>query len=817
MKNILTNAFFVSLFFISSSIVAQDSAEIEEVIVTATKTESNAQDVPMVITTFTASEIEDRGILNARDIGSQMPSLIVNYNVDPMNSSMRIRGIGTSQSDAALESDVALVVDGVYLNKTGLALNDLVDIERIEVLQGPQGTLYGKNTNAGVVNIITKKPISGETDGYVKYEAGDYGQQRMLAAASFGLSDSLAMRISANVNEMDGYMTNIVDGSKANGVDDSVVALKLSYDKDDLNIFFSHTEISKDSTCCAVDSLNTSTQSQIGHQLFAADPLVAVQDTEFNNYRYAATPGYPSFELDSSLTSLKIDKEMENGTLTMIVARNDYMAFREWDADFTSLRILDLERKLPGESTTHEIRYSSNMMGDIEYTVGAFFLDADYGEAGTGPNKEAIIFGDHYNPILQSWLGQLTTQITGLVTIQAQGGTLTPLQAGTLAALQGAAAQVGALAQTTLTGDGIAQDMNWHDETQAIFGRVTKHFNETTRATFGLRYTTEDKTADLYANTVLPGTTVLSAAIAGLLGQPQLAGSTVPRQLVLGDNWPLSAFLQNVDDVFERTDSATSWSLSVQKDIADDIMVYASAATGYKSGGFNSTSGDTGDAREYDKTESTNFEIGIKSRLLNNRVQLNAAIFDFETEGQQGVTQSATGTGTIVYNATVPAERFGYDISLIAKLTPKISFNASVLSIDDNDPDPEANAAARFTPDDAYAVGLSFNQPLSGGMLFARIDYSYDEGNYQNTSIPIESPRWTATPGYPELSEPIEVENMNLKVGWRNDNLEMAYSVKNATDETWTRLVLVNSGVSGVKGMMMARPEMSTFSIKYNF
>ena len=142
MKNILTNAFFVSLFFISSSIVAQDTAEIEEVIVTATKTESNAQDVPMVITTFTASEIEDRGILNARDIAFQMPSLIVNYNVDPMNSSMRIRGIGTSQSDAALESDVALVVDGVYLNKTGLALNDLVDIERIEVLQGPQGTLY---------------------------------------------------------------------------------------------------------------------------------------------------------------------------------------------------------------------------------------------------------------------------------------------------------------------------------------------------------------------------------------------------------------------------------------------------------------------------------------------------------------------------------------------------------------------------------------------------------------------------------------------------------------------------------------------------
>ena len=141
MKNLFNLMLFFGVLVTPFSITAQDSEGIEEVIVSATKTEANAQDVPMVVDVLTASQIEDMNITTARDIDSALPTLIVNYNVDPFNASMRIRGVGTSQSDASLESDVALVVDGVYLNKTGLGLNDLIDIERIEVLQGPQGTL----------------------------------------------------------------------------------------------------------------------------------------------------------------------------------------------------------------------------------------------------------------------------------------------------------------------------------------------------------------------------------------------------------------------------------------------------------------------------------------------------------------------------------------------------------------------------------------------------------------------------------------------------------------------------------------------------
>ena len=242
MKNLIKTMMVFGVLFSPLSLISQDSDGIEEVIVSATKTESNVQDLPIVVDVLTATQIEDMNITSARDIDSALPTLIVNYNVDPFNASMRIRGIGTSQSDASLESDVSLVVDGVYLNKTGLGLNDLVDVERIEVLQGPQGTLYGKNSNAGVVNITTKTPRPGDSDGFIHYESGDFNTTRITSALSFGVSDSTAIRLSANINESDGYMTNLVDGSPANGVDDSVVGIKIAHENDNLR-FVSHTLI----------------------------------------------------------------------------------------------------------------------------------------------------------------------------------------------------------------------------------------------------------------------------------------------------------------------------------------------------------------------------------------------------------------------------------------------------------------------------------------------------------------------------------------------------------------------------------------------
>jgi outer membrane receptor protein involved in Fe transport len=272
---------------------------------------------------------------------------------------------------------------------------------------------------------------------------------------------------------------------------------------------------------------------------------------------------------------------------------------------------------MPGKSLTNEIRFSSNMIGNKEYTVGVFFLDAEYGESGAYPNKGAIEVGPDFSPVWGTWFTQLSTQASQIGAL-AQAGLATPAQLAALQGLQAALPGVGGFFATTEAGDMIAQDMTWSDETAAIFGRMTVHVSDTLRYTVGARYTTEDKEADLYGQALLGG--AVSPTLAGILQNANLVG--LPRQAVLGNAWPFSGFLQNVDDTFSRSDSATTWSLSVQKDLSDDVMLYVAAATGYKAGGFNSTSGDTGDMRAFDKTETTNFQWIQMGNTTLHKVQL---------------------------------------------------------------------------------------------------------------------------------------------------------------------------------------------------
>ena len=153
-------------------------------IVTATKRAESLQDIPVAVNAFNSETIQEAGINNAGDLAIMTPALNINVNQSPFNARMTIRGIGTAQTDPALEPSVGLFVDGVFLGRSGLGMSDLTDIERIEVLQGPQGTLYGKNTNAGAISVITKRPNFEEFEGYVEASAGDYSMYRLTASAS---------------------------------------------------------------------------------------------------------------------------------------------------------------------------------------------------------------------------------------------------------------------------------------------------------------------------------------------------------------------------------------------------------------------------------------------------------------------------------------------------------------------------------------------------------------------------------------------------------------------------------------------------------
>ena len=177
MRILQTTVTAIALWLSSNAVLAQHAA-LEEVIVTATKRAESLQDIPVTVNALSANTIQEAGINDIVDVAALVPALTVSTNINPFASALRIRGFGTSQNDPSLEASVAFIVDGVYMGRSGLGMSDLTDIERIEVLQGPQGTLYGKNSNAGVVSVITKSPNREETEGYVEASLGDYSLQK---------------------------------------------------------------------------------------------------------------------------------------------------------------------------------------------------------------------------------------------------------------------------------------------------------------------------------------------------------------------------------------------------------------------------------------------------------------------------------------------------------------------------------------------------------------------------------------------------------------------------------------------------------------
>ena len=242
---------------ISGSGAFAQSGALEEVIVTATKRSESLQDIPVTVTAFSSETIQEAGIENASDLAILTPALNINVNTSPFNARMTIRGVGTAQTDPALEPSVGLFVDGVFLGRSGLGMSDLTDIERIEVLQGPQGTLYGKNTNAGAISVITKKPNFEEFEGYVEASAGDYSMYRLTASASGPLTDTLAYRLSGSKHERDGFYDNSA-GDDLNDADDWNIQGKLQWEPtDSLSILVSGSHIDRDTTCCGADAIQT--------------------------------------------------------------------------------------------------------------------------------------------------------------------------------------------------------------------------------------------------------------------------------------------------------------------------------------------------------------------------------------------------------------------------------------------------------------------------------------------------------------------------------------------------------------------------------
>jgi iron complex outermembrane receptor protein len=751
MKNTNTSKFTKTLIALSvtmatvtgSSITQAQGGMLEEVIVTATKREAGLQDIAVTVNAFTEETILNAGINSTEDVAILTPSLNVTSNTSPFSARVSIRGVGTSQTDPALEPSVGIFVDGIYFSRSGLGMSELTDIQRVEVLQGPQGTLYGKNTNAGAISITTKKPNLEQTEGYIEATGGNYDLQKLTATVTGPISDTVAYRIAGNVTQRDGYFENSGSADDASDTDDWNLSAKVLFEPSESSSFlFAASRVERDTTCCGADATQTpEVIAELENQGFT--PIA--NDSE--DYKIA-TNQTNRFDMESNNLSLTADFELGAGTITSLTAWNDYEFFRSLDVDRSELDIFTIKDEFnSGDSFSQEIRFTSNGEDNLTYQVGLFYHESTTeqggGEKYAGPNTGAFI-GDDF------------------LTIASQQSLPLPLP-------------VTLLAQP---GDHLVVDHVWDSETIAAFGQATWSVSDSLRFTGGLRWTQEDKGADLFAQT---NSTAASVAIAG-------------RSL-------LDSVFAPVDQKFDRTSEGVDWLANISYDLNDDVMLFAAVSTGTKSGGFNGANGDPAE-REFDDEESINYELGIKSEWLENTLRINATAFQSTFEDYQTQVQQASGAGSIVSNEG-DVETSGIDLNIEAVPLPILTLSAGVLYLDkaETSAGPNKGQKLTFAPEFSGTVAATFMFPVADGGLFVRTDYSYMGEHITNTANPIEQTR----------------KALNATVGWSNEDWRFSVWGKNLNDEAYSNLTASTFSFSGMNAEFLTTPRTYGASVRYSF
>ena len=396
----------ISAAIFATAAIAQETL-LEEIVVVGTKVQDgiNVQDAPYAITTLTGGYIEEAGIKDVFDMQQNVPGLIVGRSQSATTSNFSIRGIGTSSNNFGLESSVGLYVDGVYRSRQSSMIGDLVDVSSVEVFKGPQGTLFGKNTPQGAIQILTVKPDPDDPNAFVELTAGDYGLAKLSAASSFALGENTAMRATISSTQRDGYVSDISFGEDVfNDRDRFGVRLQLystPSDKLDVRIIADYSEI--DEVCCvalsrvdalyAHDSLTNPLGPELGPDAILAqlggtvftdfpypDPFLApfgpavVTGVGFDQYLTAVNAAPRSTSEDSGL-SVELNYDLDNGmTLTSVTGYRSFDTFDFIDADFTNVALLERINNAQQSSISQELRLAKTFDNGGTFVAGAYYL-----------------------------------------------------------------------------------------------------------------------------------------------------------------------------------------------------------------------------------------------------------------------------------------------------------------------------------------------------------------------------------------------------------------------------------------------------------
>ncbi len=591
---------------------------VDEIIVTAQKRTESLQNVPIVVTTVGRELLLDMGVKDIKDLTLLTPGLLVTTTSNETSTTARIRGVGTVGDNVGLESSVGVVVDGVYRARNGVGFGDLGDVDRIEVLKGPQGTLFGKSTSAGVINILTSKP-SFDFGSDAEFTVGNYNEYGGSVAVTGPLvGDTVAGSLYFADRHRDGFY-DVVTGQGPRTINDDqnhnyftlrgqILALPTDEASFRLIADYSH----RDEHCCVAVVKDQGPSGPIIATLAGANGGEPQVPNPYNRVAYAnqdTTQDVIDWGLSGEFNYKFPDIDAQITSIT---------AYREWktvygqDPDFTTADVLvrhasDLNSDR-FDVFSQELRFSGKYE-DLDYTVGGFYANEDL------HSNYSLLFGKQYD----QYLNLLFSTLGGF-----------PPSTGFLKALFGPNA-------TFTPGAGSIDHYHQIDDTYAFFTNETWHVTDALDITGGLRFTDDEKTLSTVSSNVGdPGrgcTAINSSPLIGLI--PAL------QQVVDITCLPFeSPSFDHFSDHQSSVEKNLSGTVKLSYRLSPELLGYVSYARGYKSGGFNlerescpnapgCALGELTARRDthFPQESADSYEVGVKSTLLDRTLLLNATLF----------------------------------------------------------------------------------------------------------------------------------------------------------------------------------------------
>jgi iron complex outermembrane recepter protein len=621
---------------------SEEESTADDIIVTATLRNENLQDVPIAVTAFSGENLEKAGVRDVKNFESVAASFNTNSTqTESGGTTLRVRGVGTTGNNTGLESAVGIFIDGVYQSRPGVALGDLLDVAQIELLRGPQGTLFGRNTTAGAVSIKTQKPNLNEFEAFGSATYGNYDLINLQAGVSAPIADGkAAVRLSGAWRDRDGFLRNAA-GGESNSRNRYIVRGQFYFEpSSDLNIRVIADHSKYNEICCDAIIVRDSTYATATAAVVGGNPLTLYGVNGLANNGGAPLSPFNSYtssnnrELRDKTNQYGLSGEINytfgGVTLTSISSYRDFKAESQQETDYISALVFSSSDQTSASTAnsghsftkvktlTQELRLAGSALDDkFDFLVGGYYSDEKINEI------QSLTLGADHQAYISAPLSSIGVPGVNPARNIFAGGVSS----------QGATA---------------TNNFRQSGRNLSVFTNNTFHVSDRFKINFGLRYSDDRKRGSFNqlfgANAACDATRATAGAAAAAAAVP--AAMRTPAQNAvagLAGAAPLAVALtcfpfaaranngagtpQTFNQVFK--DNELIYTGKLLWEPIDNVNTYVSITHGYKSGGFNldPTAAVNGANPAFRSETIDAYELGIKAKFLDNKLTANFALF----------------------------------------------------------------------------------------------------------------------------------------------------------------------------------------------